>query len=257
MSQLFTLLGRNKSKDKARARKLAPPLPDRERLRYVAKIDTLWGEWERLVRSALADRLDGSRKDALPPIFKTGFVDLLQESDLGTFVAGLGDSITGRAVTYMRDVVRVRATVPGKEHMIEELRRTNLSLIRDVGSDQVAKLEALFSNAGNMGVRSEDLTVSIREILDVGQSRADLIARDQMLKFNASVQQVAQRSAGATEYIWSTSGDERVRPEHAALDGTRQSWDDPPLVDGERLNPGEAVQCRCGAVPVIDLFDDI
>ncbi len=62
--------------------------------------------------------------------------------------------------------------------------------------------------------------------------------------------------AGITQYTWSTSKDERVRPSHAELEGEQFSYDDPPEVDGEPANPGEPILCRCVPLPVLDLGDD-
>jgi SPP1 gp7 family putative phage head morphogenesis protein len=52
--------------------------------------------------------------------------------------------------------------------------------------------------------------------------------------------------AGVTEYIWSTTKDNRVRKEHQAREGKTFSYDNPPS-DG---NPGEPIRCRCVASPV-------
>lgn len=42
-------------------------------------------------------------------------------------------------------------------------------------------------------------------------------------------------------YIWVTAGDDKVRPEHEALDGEERSWYDDP-------HPGEEYGCRCSAI---------
>jgi SPP1 gp7 family putative phage head morphogenesis protein len=70
---------------------------------------------------------------------------------------------------------------------------------------------------------------------------------------------VRQTQAGISEYEWSTSGDERVRSSHDELDGTRQSWDDPPVTndDGDTNHPGEDYQCRCVAIPVLPDIGDL
>lgn len=94
---------------------------------------------------------------------------------------------------------------------------------------------------------------------DVTQSRAELIARDQVLKLNAEVTQKRHEAAGIVEFVWSTSRDERVRPDHKVLEGKRYRYDDPPVVDrrrGTRGLPGIHFQCRCVAIPVIPGFDD-
>ena len=52
--------------------------------------------------------------------------------------------------------------------------------------------------------------------------------------------------AGYGRYIWTTRRDDRVRPDHARLEGGIFRWDDPPVVDlrsGRRRHPGEDYQC--------------
>ena len=75
--------------------------------------------------------------------------------------------------------------------------------------------------------RVEEVAKSIRDMGDVTRSRAELIARDQVLKLNAEVTQRRHEAAGITEFVWSTSRDERVRPDHKALEGKRYRYDDP------------------------------
>lgn len=45
------------------------------------------------------------------------------------------------------------------------------------------------------------------------------------------------------QYIWHTSGDDKVRPEHAANNGKIFSWNNPPATG----HPGEDFGCRCWA----------
>jgi hypothetical protein len=61
------------------------------------------------------------------------------------------------------------------------------------------------------------------------------------------------RGVGAHGYVWTTTGDNRVRPLHVELNGTRQSWEDPPVCGtmGWRGHPGSAAGCRCLAFPVL------
>ena len=57
--------------------------------------------------------------------------------------------------------------------------------------------------------------------------------------------------AGIEEYIWSTTGDERVRDSHRELNGKKFRWDTPPEnSDGRACHPGEDYQCRCIGRPV-------
>jgi SPP1 gp7 family putative phage head morphogenesis protein len=86
--------------------------------------------------------------------------------------------------------------------------------------------------------------------------KAQFIARDRLAKLNGDITQAQQEDAGVTEYVWSTSGDGRVRNSHAKLNGTRQKWSEPPIVDeltGRRAHPGKDYRCRCVSLPVFDI----
>ena len=57
---------------------------------------------------------------------------------------------------------------------------------------------------------------------------------------------------GFQYYVWTTRKDDRVRPDHARLEGRICNWNDPPVVDlrsGRRRHPGEDYNCRCTAAP--------
>ena len=75
------------------------------------------------------------------------------------------------------------------------------------------------------------------------------LTRDQTSKLTGQLNQARQTELGIARYRWQTSGDERVRPTHNDNDGQVFAWDDPPAATG---HPGEDVQCRCGAIAVID-----
>ena len=137
-------------------------------------------------------------------------------------------------------------------------RDENVALIRSLAADKVTRVRAILDDAG-AGTRVEEVAKSIRDMGEVTRSRAELIARDQVLKLNAEVTQRRHKAAGIVEFVWSTSRDERVRADHKVLEGKRYRYDDPPIVDrrrGTRGLPGIHFQCRCVAVPVIPGFDD-
>jgi SPP1 gp7 family putative phage head morphogenesis protein len=151
--------------------------------------------------------------------------------------------------------------IPGVNALIDQWRDLNVGLIetglrspadgirlRPLLNDVSATVEA----AHRQGLRVEVLAHDLRERYGVSDSRAELIARDQVLKLNGNVNRHRQSAAGVREYIWDTSGDERVRETHLALDGSTQSWDSPPEVAPGRFeHPGGDYQCRCIAIPII------
>ena len=129
--------------------------------------------------------------------------------------------------------------------------KANIELITSIPEQYFEKLGDAVGKNMERGMRFEDLAKEIERIGDVTESRAKLIARDQTSKLNGAMTQIRQMSLGIERYVWQTSGDERVRDAHADLDGREFRWSDPPA-EG---HPGEAVNCRCVAIPVFDLDD--
>ena len=81
------------------------------------------------------------------------------------------------------------------------------------------------------GETTTTIVKQIQRTYSVDRRHAQLLARDQIAKLNGDITQQQQQDAGVVEYVWSTSGDSRVRPSHAALNHKRFRWDDPPVVD--------------------------
>ncbi len=124
----------------------------------------------------------------------------------------------------------------------------NVSLIKSLTDRVASDVEGVVLRGVQNGMLQSDLADKIAERFQVGEDRAALIARDQIGKAYSDVNAQRQQDLGITHFIWRTAGDERVRDEHEALDGEEFAYDDPP---DEGL-PGDAVNCRCYAEPVLD-----
>lgn len=134
--------------------------------------------------------------------------------------------------------------------------KANVALIISIPEEYFGKLEKAVSENWVDGIRYEDLMGVVQHIADITESRAKVIARDQTSKMNSAFNRERQTSVGIQKYTWQTSEDERVRESHAELDGQTFRWDSPPDVDGENVNPGEPILCRCNAIPEFDLDDE-
>ena len=138
-------------------------------------------------------------------------------------------------------------------YAVQERRKANVDLVVNAQRAYAQSVKDIFESPSSVGMRVEDLQAKLLERGNVSESRAELIARDQTLKLNGAVTQIRQENAGVTEYTWSTSLDERVRPEHASLEGQTFAWSAAPDVG----HPGEDFQCRCVALPVIPELADL
>lgn len=143
--------------------------------------------------------------------------------------------------------------MPSIAEAMAEAASANVALIKSIPEQYFGELAATVSEAFAAGMRWEGLIAKIKERGDVADGRAWVIARDQTSKMNAAFNEVRQVGLGIEEYDWSGALDARERPSHRRMEGVRCRWDAPPEVDGERVHPGEAILCRCAALPRVNL----
>lgn len=130
----------------------------------------------------------------------------------------------------------------------------NVALIKSVPGDMLSQIEKKLISGVNDGKRWETLAADMEQQFGIAERRAALIARDQVGKFYGAVQKARQTSLGIKSYVWRTSRDERVRPEHADREGQVFQWADPP----EDGHPGQPINCRCTAEPQLEsLLDEL
>ena len=135
----------------------------------------------------------------------------------------------------------------------------NVNMIKTVPQETLNDIRQIVHDGYLNGRRAENIAEDIQDVYDVGLNRAQFIARDQMAKLNADITQKQQTDAGVSEYIWSSSGDSRVRACHHEFDGHKFKWSDPPenwydtkrgKVYTGRAHPGESFQCLPGDTKV-------
>lgn len=132
---------------------------------------------------------------------------------------------------------------------IEAYALNNAQLISSIQSRYLDEVSNIVYQGFQNGLRWESISDQILERYNVSESRADLIARDQVNKLNASLTETRQTELGVTRYIWRTMGDDRVRETHRENNGKIFSWDEPPADTG---HPGEDINCRCYGEPVLE-----
>lgn len=147
---------------------------------------------------------------------------------------------------------------PELTDLYREFEKENVSLIRTIGEDLHEEVRDVIAAGQDANLRAEDIAEDIQGRFGVSESRASLIATDQVLKVNAEISQARQEAVGIKEYFWITARDGRVRLTHADLDGSRQSWDSPPVVseDGRREHPGGDYRCRCIAQAIVETAEE-
>ena len=141
----------------------------------------------------------------------------------------------------------------------QQLQQEEVELIKSIPLEAAQKVHEWTKDGLARNERPEQIATRIQqELSPVVRHRAVCIARTETARARSNFTQARARAVGSTHYKWHTVGDSRVRPMHAALDGTIQSWNDPPVCDLGQGNqplhahPGCIYNCRCWAEPIFD-----
>lgn len=158
---------------------------------------------------------------------------------------------------------------PWMQATLAEWTETNRKLVKSLTGEALSRMESLALEALQKGTRHEDLTVEVLKLGVKNVNRAKLIARDQLGKLNALVNEKRSLDCGMDRYVWETAMDERVRgnpagkyptarPRHDTCQGKIGIYGKPgvwfdeatgktvPRLASEPSEPvGFAVQCRC------------
>ena len=148
---------------------------------------------------------------------------------------------------------------------LNEWAAENVRLITNIPDKYFDDLQGIVSRAIQNGDTNRQTAQHIKDLIGVTDRRARLIARDQVATLNGQLNKKRQTSVGIEYYIWSDSNDSRVRETHAEHDGHLYCWEyvsgirptcpkcgEPAHDSPEKGHPGEEVNCRCVALPVID-----
>lgn len=161
---------------------------------------------------------------------------------------GVQQTLPGIPDVGPRQLPRITSQALGLSAEVAAFRDANVALVENAVRVYAADVREIVSAPENVGLRVEELRDQMIARGNVSESRAALISRDQTLKLNGQVNMARQTRAGITQYVWSTSQDERVRDTHESKEGETFDWSSPPADTG---HPGQDYQCRCVPLPVI------
>lgn len=182
--------------------------------------------------------------DLAAPLSEDDLRVIARSIDLYTTTQTLG--VIGRVAAI--DVSTAALTVAEEAWTLNQSR-----LLTQLAADEFADLEKSIFDAVVEGKTPRQVAKELEERLGISKRRLEFIVENEVENLNAAITQKRQTDLGIDSYKWSSSGDQRVRPTHRALDGTVHRWDDPPDIPGEgRLHPGQPIRCRCVAQAVVD-----
>ncbi|MHB8283964.1 MAG: phage head morphogenesis protein, partial [Caulobacteraceae bacterium] len=131
-----------------------------------------------------------------------------------------------------------------------------VALITNLPEQYMAQVEGIVMRAVQTGGDRHAIAKSLEEQAGVTKRRAARIARDQTNKATAVFTRVRQEELGVTEAIWRHSGGGKTpRPSHVAFSGQRYNIREGAVLDGERVWPGTAINCRCVSQAILPFLE--
>lgn len=137
----------------------------------------------------------------------------------------------------------------------------NVALIKSIEAQYHTQIEGAVMRSLQPGGRGmADVFEALQKYEGITDRRRDTISRDQTRKITASMDVERAKSAGIKKFKWLHSrGGSEPREDHVAMSGEIFEYDKPPIIDkrtGERGYPGQAINCRCQMIPVIEWGDE-
>lgn len=148
---------------------------------------------------------------------------------------------------------------PELSKKITEDYTNNLNLgIKTWAPNQTERFREMLEKNVSSGYNRIELTELISNEYAVSMKKAKFLVRNETMLLTSTVRDERYQGAGIIKYQWSAtggkSGDGRTRIWHRKLHGNTFLYSSPPVIDeatGQRGNPGQTYQCRCGAKPII------
>ena len=183
--------------------------------------------------------------------------------DFGKRAANLEKTVTDR---FRESVTKKIGVQPKLDKVSQE--KLRLEYNQDVTKsivkftqDETETLRNIVDKAVREGIARETLRKKLTDRFGISKERAKFIARQETSLFTSKLKEVQYTNAGIKKYRWHAVGDSRTRPEHKKANGKIFFWDnalnDNPVRNdnGEAVRPGEDFNCRCQAVPLVEVIE--
>lgn len=173
------------------------------------------------------------------------------QHDFDTWMS-LGELITKETRKKLRDAMT--------GSRFADLQEAQVDLIKSLPREAAEKAHEIAMKSLSNGDRYTDFVGLIEKLGPIAESRAICIARTETARARTSYTQARAEAVGSTHYIWHCVHDGATRDRHRELDGTIQSWADPPITSepGQkeiRSGPGQSFNCFAGDT-LVRLDDD-
>lgn len=151
--------------------------------------------------------------------------------------------------------VRFQITDFQKE-ALQAATEVNVGLIKSIGSQYLERVQGQVWKCITDGYDLAALAKDLSKSYDITKRRAEFIARDQGAKAHAVIEKAKRQELGITKAIWLHShAGKTPRPSHVAANGKEFDVSKGMYLDGDWIQPGELINCRCCSKSVIEGID--
>jgi len=181
------------------------------------------------------------------PLFKIAYDKFIDDLDV-QFASSVTD-------VQKNLTIQPSLNITQREAFVNQYSENMALHIKNFTDKQIIALREEVQDNVFMGYRADRLKEIISNRFDVSESKAMFLARQESKLLLTKYSEIRYKDAGIKRYKWSSSQDERTRPEHRALHGKIISFDAPPVSDvktGRRAHAGEDYGCRCVMIPVVE-----
>lgn len=154
----------------------------------------------------------------------------------------------------------------GMEDVTRAAIEENVSLIKSIPQQYFTKVTGSVMRSITSGIPLDTLTDQVQKYNGETERRAKNLALDQVRKAYNTINKQRMQAVGVKKFEWVHSGGgQKPRKSHLAMNGNIYSFDNLPVINKEQVDagyeapihgiPGQAINCRCTMVPVIE-FDN-
>lgn len=156
--------------------------------------------------------------------------------------------------------IKTDLMTPELKTVIKASTTENVALIKSIAKDYLSKVQKTVMRSIINGNGLQTLIPQLQKYEGITKRHAKNMALDQTRKVYNSINAARMEKAGIKKFEWVHSGGgQKPREDHIRMDGKIFSFDDLPIIDkktGERGIPGQAINCGCTMVPVIEFNED-
>lgn len=202
-------------------------------------------DWVAHVIDYLSSRWQ-KKLDDLAPQIASLFVNRTvsnYETLMKTYMRRAGFTVRFQVTSFQRDALQA---------VIEN----NVGLIKDIADQYLRHIQGHVWQCVTQGYDLSTLSKNLNKEYGIEKRRAEFIARDQANKAHATIERAKRQELGITKAIWLHShAGKTPRPSHRAADKKEFDVSKGMYLDGEWVQPGELINCRCGSRSIIEGID--